>query len=316
MKRYLLRRALETAVLLLLVSLATFVLIHGAPGGPAMLLDPNMSPEEAENAKKIMGLDQPFHIQYWRWLSGILLGNMGTSFSVRLPVAEMIMQQLPNTLLLSTVALGVSVLLSIPAGIVSAVRRNSWIDHVVTFTSFFGLSVPVFWYGLMLVILFAVKLPWLPAGGMQSDGAGGGTFLDVAKHMVLPVIVLATTNMAQLVRYTRSSMISVLNEDYIRTARAKGISPRLVVYKHALRNALIPIVTVTGLLIPRLVGGAAITETVFSWPGMGQMAVRAAFERDYPVIMGVTLMISIVVIAGNLLVDLLYGYIDPRIRYE
>jgi peptide/nickel transport system permease protein len=312
-KKYLFRRFGETAILLLLVSLATFALVTLAPGGPSMLLDPNMSPEEATRMRQLMGLDQPFFVQYWRWLLATIQGDLGTSFSVRLPVTRLIAQQLPNTLLLSAVALVASVLISIPAGVISATRRNSAVDQSLTFVSFFGLSVPVFWYGLMLVIIFSIKLPWLPAGGMRSDTGGG--FLDVARHMVLPVIVLATANMAQLVRYTRSSMLSVLHEDYVRTARSKGSPERMVIYKHALRNALIPVVTVIGLLIPRLVGGAAITETVFSWPGMGQMAVRAAFERDYPVIMGVTLVISTVVIAGNLIIDMLYVYIDPRIRY-
>lgn len=315
MRRYVTRRLLETVFLLLLVSLFTFALITNAPGGPAILLDPNMSPEAAEHMKKLLGLDQPFHVQYWRWLMETLQGNLGTSYSVRMSVSEMISLQLPNTLILSAVALIVSVLLSIPLGILSATRRNSWIDVGTTFISFFGLSVPVFWYGLMLVIIFAVKLPWLPAGGMYSD-TGNKELLDLAKHLVLPVTVLATANMAQLVRYTRSSMLSVLHEDYVRTAKAKGVTPTKVVYKHALRNALIPIVTVVGLLLPRLVGGAAITETVFAWPGMGQMAVRAAFDRDYPVIMGVTLIISMVVISANLLVDILYIYIDPRIRYS
>jgi peptide/nickel transport system permease protein len=315
MKRYLVRRILETAVLLLLVSLATYFLVTKAPGGPAMLLDPNMSPEEADRMRHLMGLDQTFIVQWWLWLVSTLHGNLGTSYSVRLPVAEIIRQQLPNTLLLSAVALTVSIVISIPAGIISAVRRHSVTDHVVTFLSFFGLSVPVFWFGLMLVIIFSVKLRWLPAGGMMSDNGGGG-FLDVAKHLILPTIVLAAANMAQLVRYTRSSMLSVLHEEYVRTAKSKGLSNRKVIYKHALRNALMPIVTVIGLLIPRLVGGAAITETVFAWPGMGSMAVRAAFERDYPVIMGITLVISVVVILANLLVDVLYVYIDPRIRFD
>lgn len=315
MKRYLVRRILETGVLLLLVSLVTYLLVTQAPGGPAILLDPNMSPEEAERMKRLMGLDQPFIIQWGRWVLATLQGNLGTSYSVRLPVAEMIAQQLPNTLLLSVVALGVSVLISIPVGIVSATRRYSLTDHIVTFVSFFGLSLPAFWFGLMLIILFAVNLRWLPAGGMMSDNGGGG-ILDVAKHLILPTTVLAASNMAQLVRYTRSSMLSVLHEDYVRTAKAKGVAPRLVIYKHALRNAMIPVVTVIGLLTPRLVGGAAITETVFAWPGMGQMAVRAAFERDYPVIMGVTLVISTVVIAANFVVDMLYVYIDPRIRFD
>ncbi|AHF78990.1 Binding-protein-dependent transport systems inner membrane component [Sodalis praecaptivus] len=285
-----------------------------APGGPSILIDPSMSPEDAALMKRLMGLDQPFIVQYGHWLNGILRGDFGTSLSVRLPVAGIIAQQLPNTLLLAACSLVAAVLLSVPLGVMSARRRNSPFDHATAMFSFFGLSVPPFWFGLILVIVFAIKLPWLPAGGMVSEGGGG--FLDVARHLVLPTLVLAVANMAELVRYTRSAMITVLKEDFIRTARAKGVNERVTIYKHALANALIPVVTVIGLLIPRLFGGAAITETVFGWPGMGQLAVRAAFERDYPVIMAVTLVTSAIVIIASFIVDVLYAWIDPRISLE
>jgi peptide/nickel transport system permease protein len=231
-------------------------------------------------------------------------------------VLDLIKSNLPNTLLLSGAALLLSITLAIPAGIISAARRYSAIDHSVTFASFFGISVPVFWYGLILILIFSINLGWLPSGGMRDlTGESSGT-LDVVKHLIMPAIVLATANVAQLARYTRSSMVSVLGEDYIRTARSKGLREQIVLYRHALRNALIPIITATGLLIPRLVGGAAVTETVFAWPGMGALMVRAAFARDYPTIMGITLVISFVVILTTLVVDIIYVYVDPRIRYD
>jgi peptide/nickel transport system permease protein len=203
----------------------------------------------------------------------------------------------------------------VPAGVASAARRYSVLDHLATFASFFGISIPVFWYGLILIMFFSIRLSWFPAGGMRDLAVPSG-WTDVAHHLVLPAVVLATANMAQLTRYTRSAMISVLRSDYIRTAMAKGLTRRAVLYRHALRSAVIPLVTVVGLLLPRLVGGAAVTETVFAWPGMGFLAVRAAFEHDYPTIMGITMMISLVVILSNLLVDVVYAYLDPRIRYQ
>src|SRR5690606_18438651 len=232
------------------------------------------------------------------------------------PVLDLIKSNLPNTLLLSSTALALSILCAIPAGIISASRRNSAVDHSVTFASFFGISVPVFWYGLILILIFSIKLEWLPSGGMRDLTRPDSGALDVIKHLILPAIVLATANIAQLARYTRSAMVSVLTEDYIRTARSKGLSERIVLYRHALRNALIPVITATGLMVPRLVGGAAVTETVFAWPGMGALAVRAAFARDYPTIMGITLVISLIVILTTLVIDLLYVYVDPRIRYD
>ncbi len=301
---------------MLVVTILTFLLLTQAPGGPAILLDPNMTPEQTEQLRRQLGLDQPVYVQYWRWLGQIVQGNLGTSYSVGQPVLDLIKSNLPNTLLLSGAALLLSITLAIPAGIISAARRYSAIDHSVTFASFFGISVPVFWYGLILILIFSINLGWLPSGGMRDlTGESSGT-LDVVKHLIMPAIVLATANVAQLARYTRSSMVSVLGEDYIRTARSKGLREQIVLYRHALRNALIPIITATGLLIPRLVGGAAVTETVFAWPGMGALMVRAAFARDYPTIMGITLVISFVVILTTLVVDIIYVYVDPRIRYD
>jgi len=315
MLRYLIRRLLQTVVLLLVVSLVVFALVTQAPGGPSILLDRNMGAEEIARMRAILGLDQPLHVQYVRWLVQVLRGHLGFSYQVGLPVLEIIQQMLPNTLILSAAALVLSLVVAIPAGIISAARPYTPVDHTVTFLCFFGISIPVFWFGLMLIVLFSIVLGWLPPGGMRTIG-GPASPLDVARHLILPAIVLGAANMALFARYTRSSTMAVLRADYVRTARSKGLAERAVLYRHAFRNALITIVTVVGLQLPRLVGGAAITETVFAWPGMGSLAVRAAFERDYPMIMGITLVISTVVVFSNLFVDLVYVYLDPRIRYE
>ncbi|MDR7521575.1 MAG: ABC transporter permease [Armatimonadota bacterium] len=315
MLRYLIRRLIQTAVLLLVVSVVVFALVLLAPGGPSILLDRSMGAEEMARMRSLLGLDQPLYVQYTRWLAQVLRGNMGVSYQAGLPVLEIIGQMLPNTLVLSAAALALALAVAIPAGVVTAARPYTAVDHAVTFFCFFGVSIPVFWYGLMLIVLFSVVLNWLPPGGMYTIG-GPRTLADLGRHLVLPAVVLGTANMALFTRYTRSSVMAVLRQDYLRTARAKGLGQRSVLYKHALRNALITIVTVVALQLPRLVGGAAITETVFAWPGMGSLAVRAAFERDYPMIMGITLVISTVVAASNLLVDLVYVYLDPRIRYD
>lgn len=315
MSRYLLRRLVQTVVLLLVVSVVVFALVTQAPGGPSILLDRNMGAEELARMRALLGLDQPVHVQYVRWLAQVLRGNLGVSYQAGLPVLEIILQMLPNTLLLSAASLVLSLVVAIPAGVISAARPYSAVDHAVTTLCFFGISVPTFWYGLMLIVLFSIVLGWLPPGGMHTLG-GERSALDVLRHLVLPAVVLGTANMALFARYTRSATMAVLRQDYVRTARAKGLPGRRVLYHHALRNALLTVVTVVGLQLPRLVGGAAITETVFAWPGMGSLAVRAAFERDYPMIMGITLVISAVVAASTLLVDFLYVYLDPRIRYD
>jgi peptide/nickel transport system permease protein len=312
---YLIRRLLQTGVLLLVVSLVVFALVTQAPGGPAILLDRNMAPEDIARMRALLGLDQPLPVQYLRWLGQVLTGNLGVSYQAGVPVLEIIGQMLPNTLVLSAAALVLTLAVAVPAGVISAARPYSATDHGVTLLALFGISVPTFWFGLMLIVLFSVALGWFPPGGMRTIGAPP-SLLDLARHLVLPAIVLGSANMALVARYTRSATLAVLREDYVRTARAKGVAERDVLYRHALRNALLTVVTVVGLQLPRLVGGAAITETVFAWPGMGSLAVRAAFERDYPMIMGITLVVSAVVAVSSLLVDLLYVYIDPRIHYE
>lgn len=314
MGTYVLRRIAESVGLILIITLLTFLLISSAPGGPSILLDPNMSPEDTERFRAIYGFDRPVHEQYLRWLGQVVQGNLGHSLTVGRPVAELIASALPATLLLSGLALLLAVCVAVPFGIIAAVKRDSWIDRSLTTVSFFGLSLPTFWYGLLLILFFAVFLRWLPAGGMTSPGQF--SIGDLLLHLILPVLTLSSSIMAELVRYTRSTMLGVLNQDYVRTARAKGLKETTVVVRHAFRTALIPVVTLLGMLIPRLVGGAAVTESVFSWPGMGRLAVSSAFNQDYPAIMGITLVISVVVVLSNMIVDLLYVKLDPRVSYR
>jgi peptide/nickel transport system permease protein len=311
---YILRRSAESIALILVITVFTFILIKSAPGGPSILLDPNMTPEDTERLREVYGLNRPVHEQYLRWLWQVLQGNFGFSLGVGRPVSELIGSALPATLVLSGSALLLALIVAIPLGIFAAVKRNSWFDQILTLVSFFGLSLPVFWYGLLLIIAFAVLLPWLPAGGMYTPGHE--TFGDLILHLILPTLALSTSIMAELVRYTRSAMLGVLRQDYVRTARSKGVSELAVIYRHAFRTALIPIVTLLGMLIPRLVGGAAVTESVFSWPGLGRLAVSAAFNQDFPTIMGITLIISVVVVMSSLVVDLLYARLDPRVSYR
>ena len=310
---YAIRRLIQAVVLLFIVSIVTFVLIHAAPGGPAILANPDLSREQIAQASERMGFNDPLPVQYGRWLGNVLQGDFGVSYNTIEPVVNLLAARLPNTLLLAGLALLLGLLIAIPLGVVCALRRNSWLDRTVAGLTFFGVSMPVFWLGIMLIILFSVQLRVLPSGGMMSLGEPFSLW-DRIRHLILPVSVLALGNLAELTRYTRSGLVTVMSEDYVRTARAKGLTQRGVVVGHALRNALIPVVTIIGVMLPRAVSGAAITEAVFSWPGMGQLAVNAATTRDYPVVLGTTLVVAAVVIFSSFITDLAYGYLDPRIR--
>ncbi len=315
MGRYVFSRLFQSVVLVIFVSMLTFLLIHSAPGGPAVLVAGDMTKTQIEQARQELGLDDPIPVQYARWASHVLKGNLGMSYSQGLPVGQLIIRRLPETLELVLTGLALAVVVGVMIGIVSARKQYSLIDQLSTGFAFFGMSVPVFWLGLMLIILFSINLQVLPSSGSYTLGAPA-TILDRLSHLVLPAIVLATANLAQIARYTRSSMLEVLNADYLRTARAKGLKERVVMNQHALRNALIPIVTVVALMVPRLVSGVAITESVFAWPGMGQLAVDSAMQRDYPMVMGITLMVSILVVITNFLTDLSYLALDPRVKLK
>lgn len=311
--RYIAGRIVQSVAVLFFVSVLTFALIHAAPGGPGILLAPGMTGAQIRQAQHVLGLDQPLPFQYLRWLEHLLRGDFGTSYGTGLPVLQMLTDRLPATLELAGTAFALTVVAGMAIGVFSALRRGSILDHVATGATFFGMSVPAFWLALMLIIVFSVTLHALPAGGAYTLGAPPSLW-DRLTHLVLPAVVLATFNLAQIARYTRSSMLDVLGAEYLRTARAKGLASRVVIYRHALRNALIPVVTIIALGIPRLVGGAAVTESIFTWPGMGQLAVDSALQRDYPMIMGITLMVSAVVVATNFLTDLSYLAIDPRVK--
>jgi len=302
----------QSAVLLLVVSAVVFTIVHSAPGGPAILNNPDVDPETAKAIARDLGLTDPIALQYGRWLQRAVLGNFGRSYQYQLPVIRLIRARIPNTLVLAGAALTLALLVAVPLGVISAVRRYSIVDYAATAGAFFGISIPGFWLGIMMIVLFSVLLGWLPSAGMRTAGVDLGTG-DLLMHLIMPAVVLSTFPLAQLMRYARSAMVEVLGQDFVRTAQAKGLSGRRVLVSHALRNALIPVVTVLGVITPRLLSGAVITESIFAWPGLGRLAVDAAVTRDYPVIMGLTMTTALLVIVGNLLTDVAYVALDPRI---
>jgi peptide/nickel transport system permease protein len=315
MLSYLVRRLVMVIPILFGISLISFAIMYVAPGQPAVMnLDPTISVEARARQIEALGLNEPPHVQYVRWLGNVVRGEFGLSFSRRVPVAEMIADRLPNTLLLMMASAVIAILIAIPLGVLSARKPYTPLDYSVTVGAFLGLATPNFWLGLMLIMVFSVQLGWTPVAGVATTGAEFSV-LDRLQHLILPAIVLATADMAGLMRYTRSSMLEVLHQDYIRTARAKGLPERAVVYRHGLRNGLIPVITIIGLMLPTFVGGAVIVESLFSWPGIGKLFIDSVFERDYPVIMAITMLGAVLTVLGNLLADVLYAVLDPRIEY-
>ncbi|NNM34199.1 MAG: ABC transporter permease [Gemmatimonadetes bacterium] len=299
------------------ISIIVFAVIQAAPGGPeTMLFQSGRIVDEAavEAYRNRLGLDQPVPVQYVRWLGAAVTGDLGMSFARNRPVKDVILEHLPATLELMGAAFVLAAVLALGLGVVSAVRQYSWIDHLGTGLSFAGIAMPVFWFGLILQLVFAVQLGWLPASGRQTTGVN--TLPDHLAHLILPGVVLSMRYVAGWSRYLRSSMLGALRSDFVRTARAKGLSERRVVWVHALRNAMVPVVSVIALETAGLFSGAIITETVFAWPGIGRLFVLAMTQRDYPVLMGILLLGAVMVILFNLLADLVYGWLDPRIRYE
>jgi peptide/nickel transport system permease protein len=309
-----LARLVQGLVVLLLVSAITFFLVNLAPGGPSALMRIDATPEQREALSRRFGLDKPVPVRYADWLGSAVHGDLGTSMLSQEPVLNRIADRLPNTLVLSALALGLSILTGIPMGIISALRRGGPTDYAFASVSLVGLSIPAFWLGIMLILTFSVNLQVLPSSGLATTGAGF-SLGDRLQHVIMPTAVLATTVLPTVVRFTRSAMLEVLGQDYIRTATAKGLSHTQINYVHALRNALVPVISILGTLIPRLVGGAVVTEAVFGWPGMGRLAVEAATGRDYPLIVGITVVVAAVVVLTSLIVDLAYTWIDPRIRF-
>jgi peptide/nickel transport system permease protein len=293
----------------------TFLMVNAVPGGPLSLYanNPSFTAEDAARLQRVLGLDQPLYIRYLSWLGAFLHGDWGYSYATHRPVLEMIGDRLPNTLYLMGTVYVVTILIAIPVGIVAAVRQYSASDHLVTGLAFAGVSMPTFWLGLLLIIFFGLTLHLFPLGGMATPGADFD-LQDRLWHLVLPVATLSTVGIAHYTRYLRASMLETLGQEYIRTARAKGMVERLVVLRHALKNAGIPLVTVAAVDLPELFVGALVTESIFGWPGMGRLFLDAATRSDYPVLMGILTVAAGMVIAANLMADVIYGYLDPRIR--
>ena len=314
--RFLVRRLLGAVPLLIAISLLLFGVVHLAPGSPMDVYaeNPSVTREALEQIRVAYGLDQPLSVQYCRWLKSVIQGVWGYSIRTGRPVTTEIAERLPATLLLGGTALTVSLLLALPIGVLTAAWRGSHLDHTLTFLSLCGISIPVFWLALVLQLIFSIKLGWLPAAGFETIGATG--LLDRLQHLAMPALVLSMATVASWSRFLRSSMADTLRQDYIRTAFAKGHSPAGVLIKHALRNALVPVVTIISLDLASVISGAVITETVFAWPGIGQLFVESMDGRDYPVLMGLMLLGSLSLILANLAADCVYVLIDPRIRYE
>ena len=316
LRAYVLRRLGFAALMLVGVSIILFAIMRVAPGGPeAVLIGGEFSPEAAARIRQRLGLDRPLVLQYTTWATAAARGDLGRSFKTGDPVAALIAERVGPTLQLTGGALLFAVVVAIPLGVLAAVRRGTAWDTLGSAVSLFGVSFPSFWLGVMLILLFSEALPLLPPSGLAEYGREHD-LLSRVRHAILPTLTLGLIQMAAVMRFTRSSLLEALRQDYVRTARAKGLADGRVVWRHALRNALIPVVTVIGLSLPTLVGGAVLTETVFAWPGLGRLAVGAVFERDYPVIMGVNLIVAVGVIAANLVTDIAYCLIDPRISYR
>jgi peptide/nickel transport system permease protein len=305
--------------LLLVISFISFGLYQLAPGDPVKSYLPREAlenPAEIERVRQLLGLDDPWYIQYGKWLSRVVQGDFGRSLIDGEPVLNKLGRGIPVTLKLTITSFVISFVLAIAIGVLSATRRYSAMDHFSTFFAFFGLCIPNFWFGLMLMLLFSVKLNWLPSVGMGPAGMKSPDLLTQIKYMIMPVAVMSLDSIAGTSRYVRSSLLEVIRLDYIRTARAKGLGDRVVIYKHALRNALMPVVTFLGLGLAGFVGGSLIIENLFAWPGMGRMVVGAVFQKDYPVIMGANLLFACLTVIGNLMADLLYAIVDPRVKFS
>lgn len=324
MRTYALRRIVQTIPILFIISVLLFFMVRAAPGGPltAARRNPNITPEQIAKLEAKLGLDQPLPVQYAKWMGDMLQGDLGESIKFRRPVAVMIAERIPNTLLLVGVSFFVTLLIAIPVGVLSARKPYSAFDYSMTTITFMGQSLPVYWLGLGLILIFYVSIknpttggPLFPGGGMNTIGKEGD-LIDTLWHLVLPVIALSLGWVAWYSRFLRSSMLDVLHEDYIRTARAKGLHDGLVHYKHALRNAILPLVTLIALDLPSVFAGALFVETIFSWPGMGRLFWDAARGRDYPVLLGVVMITAVLIIVCNILADLAYGILDPQVKYD
>jgi len=321
MTRYLATRLINAIFMLFTVAVLVFFLLRLAPGDPAYVLagEYGTTPEYLEYIREKFGLNQPLSTQLKNHLSLLIRGDLGYSFVWREPVLDIILEHIPRTVLLMLSSLTVAAIGGITLGTIAAIRPHTLLDHAATLLCLLGYSVPVFWIGLLLILLFSVQLGWFPVGGWQSiaaDLTGIAYYLDIGKHLVLPTITLGFTQLALVARLTRGSMMTTLSRDYIRTARAKGLSETQVLLKHGLRNGLLPVVTILGVNLGASLGGAILTETVFSWPGLGRLVMRGLSTRDYPLIIGILLFSAAMTAVANIITDIIYGLLDPRIRYE
>lgn len=320
MRDYVIRRILQAIPVLLGITIITFLLAKAMPGDPfSAMLNPHITAADLQNMRFQHGLLEPLPVQYWNWLVALLHGNMGDSYAFTKPVTQVIADRLPVTLSLDMLALVMSLIVTVPLGVVSALRQYSLLDHTLTLISFVGIATPVFFLALLALKEFALTFTWFPAGGVVTPGANlpfPQNQLDVLHHLILPALILTFATAAGFVRYLRSSMLEVIRQDFVRTARSKGLGERVVIYKHALRNAVIPLITLIGLYLPFLFSGGILTETVFTIPGIAYTLYTSIVARDYPVIMGITLFLAIMTVAGNLLADVAYALVDPRIRYS
>ncbi|AST93884.1 glutathione ABC transporter permease GsiC [Sutcliffiella cohnii] len=314
MGKYILRRIINMIPTLLIVAIIVFLITRMIPGDPAaVMLGPQASVQEIEALTEQLGLNEPLYVQFFDYIKNLLKGDLGNSLAYNQPVIDLIKDRFPNTVVLAISALLIAIMIGVPAGMIAATRQNSLLDYAVTTVSLIGVSMPVFWLGVMLVLFFSVNLGWFPATGMGSMEDGIGKYVS---HLILPSITLATIPMAQFARITRSSMLEVISQDYVKTARSKGLAEFFVIGKHAFKNALTPLLTVLGLQVSSLLGGAVLTETIFSWPGMGLLIMNAIDKRDFVVVQGTVLFIALIFVVVNLLIDILYKVVNPKINYS
>lgn len=320
MRKYIIRRLLIIIPVLIGISVIVFTLINIMPGDPyAQMINPKLTAEDRTNMLESIGYFDSLPVKYVKWVGRAVKGDLGYSIRYKEPVIDVIGRRVKNTLFLSVTSLILSTIIAIPLGVISSTKQYSIFDYIVTIVAFIGISIPAFFFALLLIKYLAFDLNLFPIAGMQSIGkgyTGMKQFIDLLHHMALPVIVLSLISVASLMRYTRSAMLEVIKQDYIRTARAKGLSEKVVIYKHALRNALIPVVTILSLSLGFLLSGAILTETIFVWPGMGTLMYQAILNRDYPLVMGCNIIFAISVLLANLFADLMYAVVDPRIRYD
>ena len=314
MQRYLIRRLLLLIPTLFLASVLIFAIIALAPGDPArMMLGSQATPEEVEVERERLGLDRPIPVRYAIWLSDVAQLNLGVSQSNRRPVSSLIADAIPNTMRLALISLAVAMLIGFPLGVFAAINANRRVDAIITGINSLGLAMPAFWFGLLLILFFSVELKWLPASGI---GDANQSFMQRLPYLIMPVATIAVSNLSVFSRYVRSAMIDVLSADYVRTARAKGLAEKVVIFNHALRNAMIPVITIVGIQFGRLLGGAVVTESVFAYPGIGRLVINSIANRDYPVVQGTLMLVVLIFLITNIIVDASYALLDPRVKLE